>query len=85
MLQFDLSGISRHPPAELCEIRLNLRTGTSELISLQPGLYCDFPRVRQDLLGELQLLQLHTHTCNVPEAALLSASLHLLRPDGWPA
>ena len=78
MLQFDLSGISSHPPAELCEIRLNVQTGASELISLQPGLYCDFPRVRQDLIGMLQLLQVHIHSCK-NRLAFLSASLDVER------
>ncbi|KAK9808424.1 hypothetical protein WJX73_003304 [Symbiochloris irregularis] len=49
----DLSGKeSTHPPAEVGEVRLNLRTGTSELRVLAPGVYGDFPRVPQHLIGQ---------------------------------
>lgn len=51
-MQLDLDGKDRKsPPAEVGEIRLNLRTGTSELRILAPGTYGDFPRVPQHLLG----------------------------------
>lgn len=51
LLQFDMDGFTKHPPAEVGEITLNMRTGKSELRRLQPGVYGDFPRVRQDLIG----------------------------------
>lgn len=51
-LQLELGGKEqKSPPAEVGEITLNLRIGTAELRVLQHGVYGDFPRVPQHLIG----------------------------------
>lgn len=48
----DLSDLKAGSIPEVAEIRLNMQTGQTSLTLVQPGLHVDFPRVRQDLLGE---------------------------------
>ena len=49
-VQLDFEGKDSVPP-QVGEVRLNLRTGKAELFRMQPEVWGDFPKIRNELTG----------------------------------
>lgn len=50
LVQLDFEGLDSVPP-QVGEITLNLRTGEATLIRMQPEVFGDFPKIRNELTG----------------------------------